>query len=157
MIHWIRDFPDGFSQPPKTVAQSRIDRKRGRSVRFGGLGCLPTTARARRAYNATTAFRVVQVLDAHNWDSTRSRFRGNLNTALSGCVHSSCFVLTNFGAALSLSAALFSSDAHLERLEVLQVGNDSQSRPQRNDDISGIMGLFVRDRALRATDAAGHA
>jgi hypothetical protein len=44
--HFIRDFPDGFSQPPKTVAQSRIDRKRGLSSRFGGLGWATRRIRA---------------------------------------------------------------------------------------------------------------
>ena len=33
-----RDFPDDSSQPPKTVAQSNIDRKRGRSSRLDLIG-----------------------------------------------------------------------------------------------------------------------
>ena len=42
-----RDFPDDSSRPPKTVAQSSIDRKRGRSLRFGGLGWATRRIRTR--------------------------------------------------------------------------------------------------------------
>ncbi len=38
MPHIRRDFPDSSSKVPRTVTLSIIDRKRGQSSRFGGLG-----------------------------------------------------------------------------------------------------------------------
>ena len=40
------NIPDDSSQPPKTVAQSSIDRKRGHSSRFGDLGWATRRIRA---------------------------------------------------------------------------------------------------------------